>query len=529
MASNKFVSKANVNENRDIPVSIPVNSGEGNYIGLALSSADECLARFNDNISYGSHYSSFEVRKSYWRILRARKFLSSIDYKVGNARQLTSVVNQSFIPQPAAALVSQPLELLSMFENSPSLDVLVATDARSEVSKVQEVLLPPSDIVPIATNPIIEVIAIPNVEPATNIEVAAVICESELPALVPPVVNESIIVEKLQIPPVVNGSMIVEKSQMPPAATESVIVEKLPEPVVVIVSAEEIREIEKRKLSALALEEYSMKMGIITMEASTPQWLGISRRYWSALRDIKRDKEAIVVEVPDSAPVKAPALSYSNSAQLALNSALLAAPVPADRNSSSNDYDMVDLTSDRMHMLGFAGIAKKLSLLHPAEVTLSLWGLESFDQWASQVVATNPSYTYEDNPLPGWSKNVCVRMGGKAQGSLEITYSPPERTKRLRSKIEILAYFARYGLSSSLATRFDFRAVFCVCHTPEDSGSYLECSFGRAGCNRWLHSQCVGLGKRKEGELRNMRNVVCPFCTVYLESIGAYDYMKNKT
>ena len=182
MTSNKFLLKANVNENREIPISIPVNAGEGNFIGLALSSADECLASFNNDISYESHYCSFEVRKSYWRILRARKFLSSIDYKVGSSRLLTAVVNQSFNPQPAAALASQPLELLSMFENSSSLDVLVATDAGSEVSKLPEVFLPP-DIASIMTNPIIEVIATPNVEPAINIEIAAVTCESKPPAL----------------------------------------------------------------------------------------------------------------------------------------------------------------------------------------------------------------------------------------------------------------------------------------------------------------------------------------------------------
>ena len=499
MTSNKLGSKANINNNIDVP--IPFNSAEGNYIGLALSSADEFLASFNEDISNGYHNGSFEVRKSYWRILRARKFLSSIDYKVDNTRLHSAVVAQPLITQSTAALVSKSLDLLSMFENSSSLDVLVATDARSEVPKLPEVFLPSLDTESSATKHDTDDFTTPDVQSVIEDLIVADVCKSEPPVLVPLVVSESIIVAQL------------------------------PEPVGVIMTAEEIREAEKELDIELALEEYGAEMGLVTMDTNTPQWLVISRRYWSALREIKRDKKAIIVEVvaPILALPKVLSLTYSNRAQLQLNSALLAAPVPADRNSSSNDYDVVDLTSDRMHMLGFAGIAKKLSLLHPAEVTLSLWGLDQFEHWATQVVATNPSYTYEDNPLPGWSKNVNVRMGGKAQGSLEITYSPPERTKRLRSKIEILAYLARYNLSSSLATRFDFRAVFCVCHTPEDSGSYLECSFGRAGCNRWLHSQCVGLGKRKEGELRNMRNVVCPLCTVYLESIGAYEYMKNKT
>lgn len=499
MTSNKLGSKANINNNGDVPVLF--NSDEGNYMGLALSSADEFLASFNEEISNGYNNGSFEARKSYWRILRARKFLSSIDYKVDNTRPHSVVVMQPLTTESTAALVPKSLDLLSMFESSSSLDVLVATDAGSEVPKLAEVFLSSLDVESSATQHDAEDFTIPDVQSVIKDSIVADVCRSEPPVLVPLVVSESIIVPKLL------------------------------EPVGVIMSAEEIREVEKKILIELALEEYGTKMGLVTMDTNTSQWLRISRRYWSALREIKRDKEVLVVEVEAPIPAfpKVLSLTYSNRAQLQLNSALLAAPLPTGRNNSSNDYDIVDLTSDRMHMLGFAGIAKKLSLMHPAEVTLSLWGLDQFEHWATQVVATNPSYTYEDNPLPGWSKNVNVRMGGKAQGSLEITYSPPERTKRLRSKIEILAYLARYNLSSSLATRFDFRAVFCVCHTPEDSGSYLECSFGRAGCNRWLHSQCVGLGKRKEGELRNMRNVVCPLCTVYLESIGAYEYMKNKT
>ena len=77
MTSNKLGSKANINNNRDVPITF--NSAEGNYIGLALSSADEFLASFNEEISNGYHNGSFEVRKSYWRILSARKFLSSIE------------------------------------------------------------------------------------------------------------------------------------------------------------------------------------------------------------------------------------------------------------------------------------------------------------------------------------------------------------------------------------------------------------------------------------------------------------------
>jgi hypothetical protein len=187
-----------------------------------------------------------------------------------------------------------------------------------------------------------------------------------------------------------------------------------------------------------------------------------------------------------------------------------------------------DLSSERMAMSGFATIARALPLLHPADVTMTLWGVDRFDQWPTLLVATNPAYSYEDTPLPGWRKNICVRMGGKTQGTLDVTYSPPERSKRLRSKIELQAYLTRYNLSNTLSNRFDFRNVFCVCHANEDSGSYLECSYGKAGCNKWLHSQCVGLGRMNEKQLREMETVICPLCTVYLESIGAHEFMKGK-
>jgi hypothetical protein len=187
-----------------------------------------------------------------------------------------------------------------------------------------------------------------------------------------------------------------------------------------------------------------------------------------------------------------------------------------------------DLASERMAMSGFATLAKALPLVHPADVTMTLWGVDRFDMWPTLQVATNPSYSYEDSPLPGWRKNICVRMGGKTQGTLDVTYSPPERSKRLRSKIELQAYLTRYNLSMTLSNRFDFRTVFCVCHANEDSGSYLECSYGRAGCNKWLHSQCVGLGRMNEKQLSEMETVICPLCTVYLESIGAHEFMKGK-
>ena len=166
--------------------------------------------------------------------------------------------------------------------------------------------------------------------------------------------------------------------------------------------------------------------------------------------------------------------------------------------------------------------------MHPGDVSMTMWGLDSFDDWHTLRGPSNPSYTYDDVPMIGWRKNVSVRMGGKSQGTLEVSYTPPDGKRRLKNKIELNEYLMRNNMSTFLATRFDFRGVYCVCHEPEDGGSYLECSFGRAGCHGWLHPQCVGLGRLGEHELRRMATVVCPLCTVYLDSIGAHDFMRGK-
>ena len=167
-------------------------------------------------------------------------------------------------------------------------------------------------------------------------------------------------------------------------------------------------------------------------------------------------------------------------------------------------------------MSGFAAIGKVLPYLHPGDVNMTIWGLENFDDWPSYRGAANPSYTYEDCPLTGWKKNVSVRMGGKTQGSTEVSYTPPDGLKKLKNKMELNEYLTRNNMSTNIISRFDFRGVFCVCHEPEDGGSYLECSFGRTGCHGWLHPQCVGLGRRDEHELRKMSTVVCPLSTIYL-------------
>ena len=446
---------------------------DADSIGDGIKSAIEYLTNAISDITARSNNGSFGTRKSYWRLLRAKRHLSTFERSIPR------------FPQPPVILEEVQTSSIDKVEQRALEDEPVAVQIAIEVPA------------PVAA---LDDTRIPDLLPVDSI---AAMSDNHT--------QLDVVAQDIR-PEIANTS--VATSNAPPETIDAVNVSvpDMDDPI-------RDHQIKLAAMTADIVNEYSDKMGTTTMESCMNQWLEVSKGYWSSLRSSKTDYTA---SPAPEIPMATLPLCFTCPLQREINLAILAPPLHQE------NVDKVDLTADRMHMLGFAGIAKKLPLMHPADVTLTLWGVEKFDQWPTQPVSTNPSYTYEDNPLLGWSKNICVRMGGKAQGSIEITYSPPERTKRLRSKIEIQAYISKNNLSASLISRFDFRSVFCVCHTHEDGGSYLECSFGRAGCNRWLHSDCVGLGKRKEGELRDMDTVLCPLCTVYLESIGAVDYMKNK-
>lgn len=560
-------SSAGLSDNRSRCASS--SSEETKDTSALISSANEYLADVIADLTQQSTLVTLERRKSYWRILRASKHLSMVKSTLVAIDAKSRSNAKSVIENQSVSTEVLPTGPLSVSENSTKRAELsdsknVMTESLSigspllvtELSKtvVGSVFAEIRSL--LVMDPVVktefQVIAqnvlaatertpIPVDTHATNSTSAEIRTASKLAdastipsdahkvSLLPqPVIaitpaEPGLTSAKVSSQPDGSIKSCVEDSSRQIASEALTIVAEIQSDESIAAKIEDEKELNKRKVVNEVVEDFSRRMGSISMETNMQQWLVISRSYWAALRESKREP-VDPVEVP---VVEAP-MTYFSSNQIQGNSSNLGG-LSARTGSSVNATVEVDLSSDRMHMSGFAGIAKKLPSMHPADVTLTLWGLDKFELWPTQLVATNPSYTYEDNPLPGWSKNICVRMGGKLQGSLEITYCPPERTRRLRNRIEILAYLTKYNLSTYLTSRFDFRSVFCVCHTPEDSGSYLECSFGRAGCNRWLHSHCVGLGKRKEGELRDMATVICPLCTQYLESIGASDYMKNKT
>jgi hypothetical protein len=122
-----------------------------------------------------------------------------------------------------------------------------------------------------------------------------------------------------------------------------------------------------------------------------------------------------------------------------------------------------------------------------------------------------------------------LRFNGKTAGFTDCTYTPPDKSKRLRSKQELKFYCQKNNLPNSILSKFDYRNMFCVCLTAEDkSPNYIECSYGLAGCRRWIHTHCVGLGRLSDVEISKLGKVVCPFCTAFLEGAGLAIEHKDK-
>lgn len=179
-----------------------------------------------------------------------------------------------------------------------------------------------------------------------------------------------------------------------------------------------------------------------------------------------------------------------------------------------NDIMMNHTSIKRLKMRGFYAIRELI-----AQNKSALPNVELRDPETRKT--TNAAYCYDDTPIEGWRKEISVRMSGKSQGSLDIHYIAKSTNRRFRSQNEIARYLSQNNLPLIDIKRFEFRSVFCVCHSTEDSSrSFLECSFGRTGCNRWMHPECVGLGCRTEHELKLLPRVTCPFCSAYLTDTG---------
>jgi hypothetical protein len=199
-------------------------------------------------------------------------------------------------------------------------------------------------------------------------------------------------------------------------------------------------------------------------------------------------------------------------------------------NKKESDIIFANLfkDNDKLSMQGFNGIKNFLNKVNTdQQIKLSL-GDDNITEGLTRTL--NPYFYYENKPLQGWRKEISVRLNGKTRGSIDVCYLSPNKTKRIRNKGEFMNYCTKESnlASPSSINQFDFRNVFCVCHTTEDvNRSYIECSFGKCGCNGWIHSDCVGLGLKCEEDLIKLKKVFCPFCTHYLDSVGLLKYFND--
>ena len=291
---------------------------------------------------------------------------------------------------------------------------------------------------------------------------------------------------------------------------------------------------------------------IVSHKENFPIWLNTNKRYWGRLRRrnakmnllnpddrqkvldkfmnsmdeytndrLQYDDESNYVEDNDDDYVLTSYSDLNSSAKAFYDSFDLYYTPKVSPTGMPNPYIYIDVN---LKIVGFEHIKKHLSNYHPGEVVVGL----PVDRQDRQGLAGNPCYAYTNSPLPGWTREVLVRMNGQRKGSTDIVYLSPIDGKRVRSKIDMQQYLTRHKLSAeSYLPKFDFHGVFCVCHKPEEAElNYLECSFGKGGCNGWLHTDCIGLGKLSKFQIEAMPAVVCPLCVLYLEGTGE-EYLMN--
>lgn len=255
-------------------------------------------------------------------------------------------------------------------------------------------------------------------------------------------------------------------------------------------------------------------------------WIASVKRYWRHLRQSKRGY-----------PVSQGSSSLIDSNADDFKSHQLCGPIlPVEDSTTSIGTNTMQQLDDhfetvagfgepyKLQLNGFLAINKLIKYNYPGDMCLSINGSPDKSDWGSESMVCNPCFHWDDNPLAGWSREVVVRSSGKTMGDTDVVYIPPERSRRLRNRLEVSQYLQRKGLSAGLVTRFDYRPVFCVCLQPtgeegtSNMSNYIECSLGVAGCRGWIHPECVGLGSLADDDIAVLDKLICPFCTTYLEA-----------
>lgn len=126
-------------------------------------------------------------------------------------------------------------------------------------------------------------------------------------------------------------------------------------------------------------------------------------------------------------------------------------------------------------------------------------------------------FLHSNSPVRGWTKCVTLRFGGKAKGKLDVRYISPDKLRKIRTRVELMAFAQKFNLAQAALDWFDFRHVYCICQTPHSSNRmYIECSYGLCGCNSLVHPECVGLGNQTAEDIKRLGKAVCPLCYTFL-------------
>ncbi len=200
-------------------------------------------------------------------------------------------------------------------------------------------------------------------------------------------------------------------------------------------------------------------------------------------------------------------------------------PTPQNQNPQVEIFDPYYDPKVPLQIEGFEHMSKVINLVHPGDINILIYEGNRIHH-----DSVRPAFSYPDTPLPGWSKELMIRMAGASKGYNEISYLPPDRSRRIKNKHELIEFVSRNGITNSIVNKFDFRSCFCVCQKPEDSSSkYLECALGYGGCQGWVHTACVGLGSLSESQIEALPTCICPLCALYLEGTDELKYTNGAT
>lgn len=151
--------------------------------------------------------------------------------------------------------------------------------------------------------------------------------------------------------------------------------------------------------------------------------------------------------------------------------------------------------------------------------------IKAYDNQPSGV-----SYIYTNNPLPGWKKEIIIRVSGKTRGRAEVQYIHENR--KLRNKTDLMTFVEKNPGFLSQIKLFEFKSTNCICHSFVSDGSRkrLKCQFGYCGCESFFHPECVGMGLKTNSQFNQLLkdSFICPFCTFYLEGTNMTNHHQFK-